>query len=180
VGARIGVARNVTALTQAELELRWLAHHDPLTRVCNRSLFNERLASALRQQRPFALLFLDINDFKGINDVHGHAMGDQVLCTVARRLEDCVGPQDTVARMGGDEFTVLLTGLSAVGAVAEKMAQILTAMAVPLTSGQRQLPMPSCSIGVACYPTDGADIDSLLNCADDDMYRNKRRRSVTG
>jgi diguanylate cyclase with PAS/PAC sensor len=61
VGARIGVARNVTALTQAELELRYLAHHDPLTRLCNRSLFNERLASALRQERPFALLFLDIN-----------------------------------------------------------------------------------------------------------------------
>lgn len=178
VGARIGVARNITALTQAEQQLRFLAHHDPLTRLCNRSLFNERLASALRHGRPFALLFLDINDFKGINDVHGHAIGDQVLCEVARRLEDCVGQQDTVARMGGDEFTVLLTDLSSAGAVAEKMAQILAALAMPLASEQRALPMPSCSIGVACYPEDGADIDTLLNCADDDMYRNKRRRSV--
>ncbi len=180
VGARIGVARNVTALAQAEQELRFLAHHDPLTRLCNRSLFNQRLASALHHARPFALLFLDINDFKGINDVHGHAVGDQVLCAVARRLEDCVGQHDTVARMGGDEFTVLLTDLSSVGAVAEKMAQILAAMAAPLASGLRALPMPSCSIGVACYPADGADIDTLLNCADDDMYRNKRRRSVAG
>ncbi|MGJ7549968.1 diguanylate cyclase domain-containing protein [Pseudomonas alloputida] len=178
VGARIGVARNITALTQAEQQLRFLAHHDPLTRLCNRSLFNERLASALRHGRPFALLFLDINDFKGINDVHGHAIGDQVLRAVARRLEGCVGEQDTVARMGGDEFTVLLSDLSPAGAVAEKMAQILAALATPLASEQRALPMPSCSIGVACYPDDGADIDTLLNCADDDMYRNKRRRSV--
>lgn len=105
VGARIGVARNATALAQAEQELRFLAHHDPLTRLCNRSLFNQRLASALHHARPFARLFLDINDFKGINDVHGHAVGDQVLRAIARRLEDCVSQQDTVARRGGDAFT---------------------------------------------------------------------------
>ncbi|MFJ4064287.1 diguanylate cyclase domain-containing protein [Pseudomonas sp. NPDC089996] len=178
LGARIGVARNVTALAQAEQALRFLAHHDPLTRLGNRSLFNERLASALHRAQPFALLFVDINDFKGINDVHGHAVGDQVLCAVARRLEACVSAQDTVARMGGDEFTVLLTDLSSVSAVAQKIAQILAAMAVPLASEHLALPMPSCSIGVACYPDDGADIDTLLNCADDDMYRNKRRHSV--
>lgn len=176
VGARIGVARNVTALTQAEQALRFLAHHDSLTRLCNRSLFSERLAGAVRQAVPFALLFLDINDFKGINDVHGHAIGDRVLCEVARRLEGCVGPQDTVARMGGDEFTVLLCGVHA-GTVPEKTAQILAAMAAPLASEPDSLPMPSCSIGVACYPADGDSIDALLNCADSDMYRNKRRRS---
>jgi GGDEF domain-containing protein len=110
VGARIGVARNVTALTRPEQELRFLAHHDPLTQLCNRSLFNDRLAAALRQQAPAAwrCCSLDINDFKGINDVHGHAAGDRVLYTIARRLEACVAATDTVARMGGDEFTVLL------------------------------------------------------------------------
>lgn len=136
VGARIGVARDITALTQAEEELRFLAHHDPLTALTNRSLFNDRLDSALRNARrqnsTLALLFLDINDFKGINDVHGHAAGDRVLCTIARRLESCVRETDTVARMGGDEFTVLLTDLHSEDAVAEKVQQILAIMAAPL------------------------------------------------
>ncbi|MFJ4349231.1 diguanylate cyclase domain-containing protein [Pseudomonas sp. NPDC089401] len=180
VGARIGVARNVTALTRAEEELRFLAHHDPLTRLGNRSLFNQRLSTALRRQQPLALLFLDINDFKGINDRHGHAMGDRVLCAVARRLEACVGPDDSVARMGGDEFTVLLTEVTSPTAVAEKVALVLAAMAQPLGWEYAGLAMPSCSIGVASYPEDGQDIDTLLNRADDDMYRQKRRRSVTG
>ena len=89
---RVGVARNVTALMQAEEELRYLAHHDPLTKLTNRALFYDRLtlglSTAHRYQNNLALLFLDINDFKGINDIHGHAAGDRVLCTVARRLED--------------------------------------------------------------------------------------------
>ncbi|NIE73369.1 diguanylate cyclase [Pantoea sp. Tr-811] len=180
VGARIGVARNVTALTRAEEELRFLAHHDPLTRLCNRALFNQRLATALQRKQPLALLFLDINDFKGINDAYGHAMGDRVLCAVARRLESCVGAQGTVARMGGDEFTVLLTELASAGDLARMMAEVLAAMAQPLGGACAGLRMPTCSIGVACYPEDGEDIDTLLNCADDDMYRQKRRRSVVG
>ncbi|MDH0732390.1 sensor domain-containing diguanylate cyclase [Pseudomonas sichuanensis] len=184
VGARIGVARNVTALTQAEQELRFLAHHDPLTRLCNRSLFNDRLAAALHsakhQQRPLALLFLDINDFKGINDVHGHAAGDRVLCTIARRLEACVAATDTVARMGGDEFTILLPDISSAAAVAEKIAQILAVMAEPLGPEFGAIGMPGCSIGVACYPDDGEDADTLLSRADDDMYQQKRRRRAAG
>lgn len=183
VGARIGVARNVTALAQAEKELRFLAHHDPLTQLANRSLFNDRLESALRtahrQQSTLALLFVDINDFKGINDVHGHAAGDRVLCTVARRLEACVGKTDTVARMGGDEFIVLLTDIPSHSAVAEKIAQILAAMAEPLGAEFGEVEMPSCSIGVACYPADGEDADALLSHADHDMYRIKRQRSGT-
>ena len=93
--ARIGVARDVTAQRKAEDELRFLAHHDPLTRLANRAMFNERLDTALaaarRHNRRLALLFLDINDFKQINDNHGHSVGDRVLCTLARRLERCVG-----------------------------------------------------------------------------------------
>lgn len=184
VEARIGVARNVTALTEAEQELRFLAHHDPLTKLSNRSLFNTRLEAALhsarRQASTLALLFVDINDFKGINDAHGHAVGDQVLCTIARRLESCVAEADTVARMGGDEFIVLLTDIHSENAVAEQVAQILAAMAEPLGGDFDGLDMPSCSIGVACYPQDGQDADTLLSHADGAMYRMKRQRSSAG
>lgn len=182
VGARIGVARDVTALRQAEEELRFLAHHDPLTELTNRSLFNDRLDSALRaaqrHKSTLALLFLDINDFKGINDVHGHAVGDRVLCMIARRLEGCVRGTDTVARMGGDEFTVLLTDIQSEDAVSGKVEQILAVMAEPLGAEFGGIKMPSCSIGVACYPADGEDADTLLSHADGDMYRIKRHRSA--
>jgi diguanylate cyclase (GGDEF)-like protein/PAS domain S-box-containing protein len=184
VGARIGVARNVTALWQAEEELRFLAHHDPLTGLANRALFNDRLDTALRTARrhnsTLALLFLDIDDFKGINDVHGHAAGDRVLSTIARRLEGCVRETDTVARMGGDEFTVLLTDIQSEGAVSETVARILAVMAEPLDAESGAVKMPSCSIGIACYPADGEDADTLLSQADDDMYRIKRQRSGAG
>ena len=176
---RVGVARNVTALMQAEEELRYLAHHDPLTKLTNRALFYDRLtlglSTAHRYQNNLALLFLDINDFKGINDIHGHAAGDRVLCTVARRLEGCVRETDTVARMGGDEFTVLLTDIKSAHAVTEKVEQILTVMNEPLGAEFGEVRMPSCSIGVACYPADGEDADTLLSRADSQMYQIKRR-----
>ncbi|MDQ2076401.1 sensor domain-containing diguanylate cyclase [Marinimicrobium sp. ABcell2] len=183
-GVRIGVARDVTTLRQAEAELRFLAHHDPLTKLANRSLFYDRLESGLRaarrHQNSLALLFLDLNDFKMINDLNGHAMGDRLLCTIARRLEGCVRETDTVARMGGDEFTVLLTNIQSADVVAEKVEQILNVLAEPLGADFEGIGMPSCSIGVACYPADGEDADTLLSHADGDMYRVKRHRSVTG
>lgn len=183
-GVRIGVARDVTALRQAEAELRFLAHHDPLTQLTNRSLFYDRLGTALRaahrHQNSVALLFIDLDDFKYINDSHGHAAGDRVLCAVARRLQDCVRETDTVARMGGDEFTVLLTDIRAADAVSVKVEQILAVVAEPLGDELADIGTLSCSIGVACYPADGEDADTLLSHADADMYRTKRRRSATG
>lgn len=182
-GARIGVARDVSALRQAEEELRFLAHHDPLTELTNRSLFSDRLDLALRtahrQKSTLALLFLDINDFKNINDAHGHAVGDRVLCTIARRLECCVRETDTVARMGGDEFTVLLTDIQSEEAVSQKVEQISAVMAEPLGAELDGVNMLSCSIGVAFYPADGEDADSLLSHADGNMYRKKRHRSAS-
>lgn len=182
--ARIGVAKDVTALRQAEDELRFLAHHDPLTEVTNRSLFYDRLDSALRTahryQSRLALLFLDIDDFKIINDVYGHAVGDRVLCEIARRLEGCVRETDTVARMGGDEFIILLTDIEAADAVSGKVEAITAIMAEPLDAEFGDIRMPSCSIGVACYPADGEDADTLLSHADGDMYRVKRRYPVSG
>ncbi|MEP1215827.1 MAG: sensor domain-containing diguanylate cyclase [Marinobacter sp.] len=180
-GVRIGVARDVTALRLAEEKLRFLAHHDPLTGLTNRSLFHDRLESAMRtahrHQSSLALLFLDLNDFKDINDTHGHAMGDRVLCMIAGRLEGCVRETDTVARMGGDEFTVLLTDIQSAEAVSKKVEEIIAAVTAPLGSEFGNIKTPSCSIGVACYPADGEDADTLLKHADDNMYRLKRRRT---
>ena len=173
----------MTALRQAEEKLRFLAHHDPLTQLTNRSLFNDRLESALRSARrhqgTLALLFLDINNFKEINDAYGHSAGDRILCVVARRLEGCLRDTDTAARMGGDEFTVLLTEIRS-GAVSRKIDQILAVMAEPLGPEFGDIRMPSCSIGVACYPADGEDADSLLSHADREMYRIKKNRLVIG
>ncbi|HUH36769.1 MAG TPA: sensor domain-containing diguanylate cyclase [Spongiibacteraceae bacterium] len=180
-GVRIGVARNVTALRRAEEDLVFLAHHDPLTGLTNRSLFNDRLDAALRAARrhrnSLALLFLDIDEFKSINDTYGHAMGDRVLCEMARRLERCVRATDTVARMGGDEFTVLLTDIQSDAAVSAKVDQIVAIMNEPLGAVCAGVDMPSCSIGVARYPVDGEDVDTLLSHADDAMYRLKRQRA---
>lgn len=175
--ARIGVARNVTDLVEAETALRYLAHHDPLTKLTNRSLFYDRLKTGLavaqRHQTGLALLFVDIDRFKHINDAHGHAVGDAVLCSVARRLESCVRETDTVARMGGDEFIVLLTDIPSDDAISMKMAQIRDAMSEPLGAEFDGIDMPSCSIGVAVYPNDGEDAETLMSHADGDMYRMK-------
>ncbi len=180
-GVRIGVARDITALRQAEDKLRFLAHHDPLTGLTNRLLFHDRLESAIRaahrHQSSLALLFLDLNDFKYINDTYGHAMGDRVLCMIAGRLEGCVRETDTVARMGGDEFTVLLTNIQSVEAVYDKVEEIIAAVTAPLGADFGNIKTPSCSIGVACYPADGEDADTLLSHADDNMYQLKRRRT---
>lgn len=175
---RIGVARDVTTLRQAEAELRFLAHHDPLTSLANRSLFYDRLESGMcaarRHRNSLALLFLDIDDFKHINDAHGHAAGDRVLCAIARRLEGCLRETDTVARMGGDEFTILLTDILSEDAVSVKVERIRALVAEPLGAEFGGIDMPSCSIGVAYYPADGEDADTLLSHADNDMYRIKR------
>ena len=128
-------------------------------------------------QSSLALLFLDLNDFKHINDTHGHAMGDRVLCMIAGRLEGCVRDTDTVARMGGDEFTVLLTDIQSAEAVSKKVEQIIAAVTAPLGAEFDNIKTPSCSIGVACYPADGEDADTLLNHADANMYRLKRLRT---
>lgn len=181
-GVRIGVARDVTALEKTEAKLYFLAHHDPLTGLANRALFNERLDAALRvarrQHNHFALLFIDINDFKFINDVHGHAVGDHVLCTIARRLEKQVRETDTVARVGGDEFTILLTDVQSEQTVSNKVAQITAAISEPLSDEFNHISMPSCSIGIALYPNDGESADVLMSYADGEMYQTKKARAA--
>ncbi|HEY8386378.1 MAG TPA: diguanylate cyclase [Porticoccaceae bacterium] len=178
---RIGVARDVSDLAAAEAELQFLAHHDPLTRLTNRWLFRDRLVSALAQARRdgrvLALLFVDIDDFKHINDVYGHTVGDHVLREVARRLTDSVRQSDTVARLGGDEFVLLLEPVDSVETAFAKTEQIAQVMALPLKHGSAVIRMPSCSIGLASYPADGDDADALLARADAAMYSAKRGRA---
>lgn len=174
---RIGVARDITALKQAEMHLRFLAHHDPLTGLTNRSLFADRVETALhaadRHNSGLALLFLDLNDFKPINDQFGHEMGDQLLIQVARRLEQCTRDSDTVARMGGDEFTVLLTDIDSHRNLATAIEKIRNTLAAPFKLGDQSVSV-SCSIGTALYPEDGQTASALLSCADGRMYDHKR------
>lgn len=134
------------------------------------------LRSARRHNSSLALLFIDINEFKAINDEHGHVIGDRVLCAIAKRLETVVRETDTVARIGGDEFTVLLTDLQTDQAVNHKITQIMTLMAKPLSDEFNGLQLPSCSIGVACYPDHGDNADTLMSYADSDMYQSKHTR----
>jgi len=181
-GVRIGVARDVTKLEQVESKMHFLAHHDPLTGLANRALFNERLDLALRNARrhenKLALLFIDLNDFKRINDDYGHIMGDRVLCLIAQRLEKLVRETDTVARIGGDEFTVLLTDIQSDYAVTLKIEQIMAAMSAPFGDDLNGVQLPSASIGVALYPEHGDSAELLMSFADGNMYQSKKSRTT--
>lgn len=161
---------------QAETQLRYMACHDALTGLPNRALFLDRLETALRRARrsgeQLALLYLDLDDFKDVNDTFGHEAGDRLLREVAQRLVQCVRASDTVGRMGGDEFTVLLTptgGPDAVGHVVEK---IRAALGAPLAVDGHAINI-SASIGAALYPEQGSGADQLLRHADIDMYAAK-------
>ncbi len=172
--ARIGVARDVTAQRKAEDELRFLAHHDPLTRLANRAMFNERLDTALaaarRHNRRLALLFLDINDFKQINDTQGHARGDTVLVEFAAFLRSPLGAAENVVRMGGDEFMVLLPGRDERGAatVVEQIGKV-----VELNNQFYPGTRLSFSIGHATCQQ-GERLADIVKLADSRMYQAKR------
>lgn len=154
------------------------AHHDPLTNLPNRILFNDRLtlelAHAHRNNEMMAVMFLDLDHFKLVNDMVGHAMGDHLLRSVAERLMACVRESDTVSRMGGDEFTLLLPRISHAEDVAKIAQKILDALQQPwIFSGQEF--QVTTSIGIALYPNDGEDADTLLKHADTAMYRAKEQ-----
>ncbi len=158
-------------------ELRHMAQHDPLTKLPNRALFDDRLqqelARAKRLQGRLAMVFIDLDYFKLINDQHGHEVGDHVLREVARRLSNSVRAVDTVGRIGGDEFVVLMAALSAddsVLALAEKLRESMRPSIV--TKGLELI--VSCSIGIAVYPEDGTDAITLTKAADEAMYRAKQ------
>lgn len=173
VNGRDRALRLAGAMTE---ELRHMAQHDPLTGLPNRALFSDRLnqelARAKRQHGRLAIAFLDLDNFKPINDNFGHDVGDQVLRQVAKRLQNCVRAVDTVGRFGGDEFVLLLAQLSnseAILALAEKLRESLRQ---PFFVDGHELSI-SCCIGVAVYPEDGTDAVALTKGADNAMYRAK-------
>ena len=157
-----------------------MAEHDSLTGLPNRLLFNDRLSQALsiakRDAGQCALLYLDLDKFKPVNDTLGHAAGDQLLRLVAGRIREQVRESDTVARVGGDEFTVILHDISSPQNAATVAQKIITALAAPfqLGSGSRESVIGS-SIGIAVYPNDGQDPDTLVKKADAAMYVAKAR-----
>ena len=172
----IGLQSDVTELHEAQLALQRQASYDSLTGLPNRNLFNDRIgqlvAHALRQQSVFALLFIDLDHFKEVNDNLGHQVGDVLLRTVSERLQQGVRNEDTVARMGGDEFVVLLPGTDRAGAQALAQA-LLNRLREPVTLAGAGTYRPMASIGSAVYPTDGKTPDALLRSADMAMYRAK-------
>ena len=174
------VAAQVAAVVErkrADENLRFLAHHDGLTGLTNRALFYDRLETALRSasrnEGRLALLYLDVNNFKKINDTLGHEAGDQLLIEIGQRLKDCTRGTDTVARMGGDEFTVLLTDVHGRSSVEYALTKICDVLSLPAVVGGETVRV-SCSIGSAMYPDDGDTASLLVRNADMAMYANKR------
>jgi diguanylate cyclase (GGDEF)-like protein len=159
------------ALAEEAAQLRAMAFQDPLTGLANRQLFNDQLAQAMRRPRHIAVdvILLDLDDFKEVNDIHGHHAGDQMLIETARRLRSCVRPNDTVGRLGGDEFVVLLTNVADPGAVAERIMETLNA---PVNIGGAQL-RPSLSLGLASMSETTMEPSDLLRQADVAMYSAK-------
>jgi diguanylate cyclase (GGDEF)-like protein/PAS domain S-box-containing protein len=167
---------DITDRKKREEHLIQLATHDALTGLPNRALLKDRLdwaiSHAQRNQKLAALLFMDLDRFKTINDTLGHNIGDQLLKYVANRLKNCVREEDTVARLGGDEFVILLSDLPSVEVIEEIAAKILDSLAYPIKLESHEV-YTSPSIGVSIYPRDGHDSDSLLKQADLVMYRAK-------
>lgn len=172
----LAVFHDITQRKEAEELLRYKAHHDALTDLPNRALFNDRLHSAYNQakryRRSFALLLVDLDHFKEVNDTLGHAAGDQLLVEAARRLVSCVRESDTVARLGGDEFAIILSEMS-VESEAEHIAQrAVRLLAEPYYLDAGTTHVSGC-IGIALYPQHGVDCDQLLRNADIALYAAK-------
>ncbi|PLY44362.1 diguanylate cyclase [Janthinobacterium sp. ROICE36] len=167
---------------QLQTQMQFMAMHDELTRLPNRRLFHDRLRTAFarahRQEGRLSLLFLDLNNFKRVNDDHGHACGDLLLQAVASRLRDCMRETDTLARMGGDEFVVLLESNATPANVSLIEQKIHAALAAPLHLGNGQPLHIAVSIGVAHYPDDGDSMQLLLRHADRAMYAWKARATA--
>jgi len=179
-GGIVVLRSDITTFKQSEQAAQLLAHHDPLTGLPNRRLLYDRLEQALarahRADEMAAVLLVDLDSFKPVNDTHGHKAGDDVLRITADRLKGCLRSIDTVARFGGDEFVVLLDGLTSPEDVAAVAAKIIDAVGRPISPPWSAAPdvRIGCSIGVAIYPQDGTDPDLLIRLADAAMYRAKQ------
>jgi len=175
----IAVKEDITRRKQLEKKLKRLAHFDPLTQLPNRALFYDRLRQSIalagRQQQYCALLFIDLNNFKQINDNFGHTTGDALLRACAERLSSTIRSSDTVARIGGDEFVIisnLLTNSEAAAGLAKKILDVLQ-RPFQLLGNRCEI---GASIGISIYPDHGLDSDTLIHKADQAMYRIKKQR----
>ncbi|PKN23377.1 MAG: hypothetical protein CVU68_01120 [Deltaproteobacteria bacterium HGW-Deltaproteobacteria-3] len=167
---------------QAQDHIAHLAHHDPLTGLINRHIFPDRLAQAMilsqRHRKKIALLYVDLDKFKQINDAHGHLAGDAVLIEVATRLRTLLRESDTVARMGGDEFVVILHDITSKTAVQHVATKIITSLADPIPFHDLRLTITA-SVGISIYPDDDKQIDALLHKADKAMYLAKKSSTTS-
>ncbi len=171
-----GVDRDITERRKAEARIEFLAHHDVLTGLPNRVLLRDRFEHALslaeRTHSRVAMLFIDLDNFKVVNDTLGHAAGDALLLTVVERLSGCTRESDTISRQGGDEFILLLDNVPEQDTVERIASEILVRLAEPVEINDHVL-NASCSIGIAIFPLDGRDFENLLKKADAAMYNAK-------
>ena len=169
----MGITREINELKRAELDLQHLATHDQLTDLPNRYLLMDRMAQTLahaaRARTIFAVLFLDVDDFKATNDEHGHEFGDVVLQSIAQTLVSTVRSSDTVARIGGDEFVIVLETLGGRWDARSVADKVLASVARPVTL-QRHEVKTTASIGISFYPDDSRDAEGLVRAADRAMY----------
>jgi diguanylate cyclase (GGDEF)-like protein/PAS domain S-box-containing protein len=167
---------DISARKERESRIQHLADHDALTGLLNRRLLEDRLQQSInlarRNDAMVAVMLIDLDGFKAVNDQYGHLMGDYVLRTVAKRLKECVRESDTVARLGGDEFVVLLSGQRSTEDSSVVAGKILTALSEPVAAGGRRFDVGA-SIGISIFPRDGTSPEQLLKHADAAMYRVK-------
>jgi len=178
----VAVMSDISAIKEAEERLSFLAHHDSLTGLPNRLLFHSSLEQAMvearRSHRRVAVMLLDLDRFKLVNDTLGHAAGDQLLKFVAARLRDAVRAEDTVSRLGGDEFTIILRDIDSAEDLAHVAEKIISAVERPLTLSGQEVSV-GVSIGISLFPDDALSVDSLATAADTAMYRAKERGKRT-
>jgi diguanylate cyclase (GGDEF)-like protein/PAS domain S-box-containing protein len=172
----VAVFSDFTSRKAAEEQMRFLAQHDALTRLPNRALLKDRLVRAIaharRNGKKLAVFFLDLDDFKKVNDTLGHAAGDHMLKVLAQRLTGCVRAEDTVARIGGDEFILVLEDIASEEAVPAVARKVLDALSQPMVFEGQEMRIAT-SIGISLYPEDGDDPELLIRNADLAMYQAK-------
>ncbi len=174
-GGWLATHEDVTERIRAEERIAHLAHYDALTELPNRVLLRghlEQRVAELAEGKPFAILYIDIDEFKGVNDSFGHEVGDELLRHVAARLRSCVGPQDLVARLGGDEFAIVKAETRDRGQLTALAEQILDSLRVPAHCKGQEVPIEA-SIGIAIAPDDGLSLEDLFKNADLAMYAAK-------
>jgi len=150
-----------------------LAHFDSLTQIHNRLSFTQHITHMVEEEIPFRLFFIDLDNFKPINDTYGHDAGDAMLKWVVKNISKIIRKDDMFARLGGDEFALVLRDIDDIETLKLLAQKVIDATSLPLSYAQESL-VVSCSIGVSCYPHDGTEVESLLKKADEAMYRAKR------